>query len=291
VAEIQELVEAYRQGALSRRDFIRRVIMVAGGLAAALPFLTMAGIPEAEAAQVDPNDPTLESRMVQFPGKAGTVWAYQSRPKAQGNYPAIIVIHDTEGISSYAEDLARRYAREGYVALCVDYLSRHGGTAKAPGRDAQRGFNVRQLVPPEVIKEDTGAAVAYVKTVPGVRADRLGLTGFCWGGEMAFYAATQVRGFKALVVFYGSAPQPLDLLREVEGPVLAHYGEKDPRVTGGVPATEEAMRRFGKSYTYKIYPNAQHAFHHDTRADRYHPEAAKEAWERTLAFFAQHLKA
>ncbi len=124
-----------------------------------------------------------------------------------------------------------------------------------------------------------------------LNADRLGIIGFCWGGGTAFYAATQIRGFKAVVVFYGRTPQPLDLLREIEAPVLAHYGGDDPGITGGVPATEEAMRRFGKSYTYKIYPGAKHAFHNDAASDRYHPEAAREAWERTLAFLAQHLRA
>ncbi len=124
MAEIQELVEAYRQGALSRREFIRRVVMVAGGLAAARPYLAPLGISEVEAAQVDPNDPTLESKMVQFPGKAGTVWAYQSRPKASGSHPAVIIVHDNRGLWSYPEDVARRLAREGYVGLAVDYLSR-----------------------------------------------------------------------------------------------------------------------------------------------------------------------
>ena len=291
MAEIQELVEAYRQGTLSRRDFIRRVITVAGGLAAALPYLSPLGITAVDAAQVDPNDPTLESKMVQFPGKAGPVWAYQSRPKAPGPYPAIIMVHENRGVSSYIEDVARRLAREGYVALAVDYLSRHGGTTKVPGTDSPAGVNIRQLAPREVVAEDTGAAVTYLKTLSGVRGDRIGITGFCWGGEMVFYTATQVRGFKAVVVFYGRSPQPVDLLREIEAPVLAHSGEEDREITGGVPATDEAMRRFGKSYTFKIYRKAGHAFHNDTRPDRYHPEAAREAWERTLAFFAQYVKA
>ena len=289
MAEIQKLVDAYRKGDLSRRHFMRQVIMVAGGVTAALPHLHSLGITDAEAAQVDPNDPTLESKTVQFPGKAGTVWAYQSRPKAAGSYPAIICIHDNRGVSTYIEDVARRFAREGYVALAVDYLSRHGGTAKVAGASKELP-NIGDLAPRVVFKEETESAVEYLKNLHGVTADRLGIMGFCMGGSMAFYVSTQIRGFKAINTFYGSTPQPLDLLREIDAPVLAHYGAEDPRVTGRVPETEEAMKRFGKSYTYKIYPKAQHAFHSDDRPDRYHPEAAREAWERTIAFFNQHLK-
>jgi carboxymethylenebutenolidase len=107
---------------------------------------------------------------------------------------------------------------------------------------------------------------------------------------MAFAAATRVRGFKALVIFYGETPEPIESVNNIEASVLVHYAEKDPRVTGGVPATEEAMKKYNKSYTYKIYPATQHAFFHDGRADRYAPEAAKEAWSRTLEFFKKHLQ-
>ena len=109
------------------------------------------------------------------------------------------------------------------------------------------------------------------------------------GGGMAFYGATQVRAISAIVVFYGSTPSPIDLLQQIEGPVLGHYGELDKRITGGVPQTEEAMKKYAKSYEYKIYPGAQHAFHNDTRPS-YHPEAAKEAWNRTIEFFKKHLQ-
>ena len=289
MAEIQELVDAYRKGDLSRRHFVRQVIMVAGGLTAALPHLRPLGFTDAEAAQVDPNDPTLESKTVQFSGKAGTVWAYQSRPKAAGSYPAIICIHDNRGMSAHIEDVVRRFAREGYVALAVDYLSRLGGTAKVP--NASTGIrNFSALAPNQVFKEETESAVEYFKSLQEVRADRLGIMGFCMGGSLAFYLSTQLRGFKAINIFYGSTPQPLDLLRAIEAPVLAHYGGEDPRVTGRVPETEEAMKRFGKPYTYQIYPGAKHAFFSDDRPDSYHPRAAREAWERTIAFFSQHLK-
>jgi carboxymethylenebutenolidase len=287
--EFKPLVEEFQRGVIGRREFIQRVIIAAGGLAAAAPLLHSLGISETEAAQVDPNDPTLESKTVQFPGKAGTIWAYHSRPKTGTNLPAVIVVHENRGLNPHIEDVARRLARQGYIALAPDYLSRHGGTAKIP--DAQKGIgNIRDLAPAQAVSEDTEAAVAYLKGQPGVRADRVGVVGFCWGGQMAFHIGTQIRGLKAVTVFYGRTPNH-ELLQQIEAPILAHYGEEDKGITDAVPETAEAMKRYGKSFTYKIFPKAKHAFHNETNPERYHAEAAKEAWEHTLAFFAQHLKA
>jgi carboxymethylenebutenolidase len=185
--------------------------------------------------------------------------------------------------------VVRRFAKEGYVALVPDLLSRHGGTAKANPKGEGLN-NIRELVQVETAAEDIDAGFAYLKGLPEVRGDRLGLTGFCWGGEMAFGSATRVRGLKALVVYYGRSPQPIDLVQNIEAPVLAHHGEEDAGITKGVPATEEAMKKYNKSYTYRIYPKAKHAFNNDTTPDNYNPEAAKEAWDRTLEFFNKHLK-
>lgn len=173
--------------------------------------------------------------------------------------------------------------------MAPDYLSRHGSTAKVPG--AGKGLpNIRELAPLNAVNEETEAAVSYLRSLNEVRSDRIGITGFCWGGGAALHAATQVRGFKAVVVFYGSSPNPLDLVQHIEAPVLAHYGELDKGITGRVPQTAEAMAKYNKPFEYKVYPGAQHAFHDDSAPDRYHPEAAKEAWRRTLEFFKRHLK-
>jgi len=287
--EVEELIQEYRDGKMSRREFVQKAVLLMGSLAAATSLLDSVGIPPAYAAQVDPNDPDLVSGNVQFPGPAGTVFGYQSRPKASGSYPGIMIVHADSGLDEHFQDVARRLAKEGFVALAPDYLSRKGGTAKVPG--AAGGLrNIRELITPEVIKDDTEAAVTYLRSLKEVRGDRIGMTGFCFGGSSAFYAATQVRGFKALVVFYGSTPRPLELLQQIEAPVLAHYGELDDRITGGVPQTEAAMKKYGKSFEYKVYAGAQHAFFRDTTPRSYHPEAAKEAWIRTREFFNKHLK-
>lgn len=287
--KIKHLVQEYEQGKISRREFILRAAAITGSFAAANAFIQPLIPSFGHAAQVNPSDPALNSSEIQYQGKGGTVYGYLSRPKASGKYPAIVIISDNVGLSDHVRDVARRYAKEGYVALVPDVLSRHGGTAKANPKGTGLS-NIGELAPVDAVVEDVDAGFTYLKGLPEVRGDRLGLTGFCWGGGRAFTAATRIRGLRALVVYYGESPEPLDLLKNIEAPVLAHYAEKDPRITNGVPATEEAMKKYNKPYTYKIYPGAQHAFFHDGRPDRYHPEAAKETWTRTLEFFKKHLQ-
>jgi carboxymethylenebutenolidase len=226
---------------------------------------------------------------VQFAGPASPISGYLTKPKGAGKYPAVVVIHENRGLNDHIRDVARRLAKEGYVALAPDYLSRGGGTEKVNPKGEGLG-NIRQLAPWQAVAEDTGAAVTYLKGLPEVRGDRVGVVGFCWGGAMTFAVATQVRGLRAAVVYYGASPNPIDLVKNIEASVLAHYGGEDPGVNKTIPAAEEAMKKYNKSYTYKIFPGAKHAFNNDTNPDRYHPEAAKEAWGRSLEFFKKHLQ-
>lgn len=287
--EMKELIRGYHAGKISRREFMVKAVAITGSLAVATSLLDSLTTAPVYAAQVSPDDPGLNSGEVHYAGKAGAVAAYMTRPRASGKYPALIVIHENRGLNDHIEDVARRYAKEGYVVLAPDFLSRRGGTHKVnPQGEGLR--NIRELAPVEEVSEDVDSGFAYLRSLPEVRTDRLGLTGFCWGGEMTFGAATRVRGLKAVVVYYGASPKPLDLVKNIEAPVLAHYGGEDKFVNPGIPATEEAMKKYKKSYAYKIYPGAQHAFNNDTTAARYHPEAATEAWARTLEFFKTHLK-
>jgi len=287
--EVKKLLDEYRDGKISRRDFIQKAALLTGSLAVANSLLDPLLSPAAYAAQVDPNDPGLASSDIEYASKAGALFGYLSRPKASGKYPAVIVIHENRGLNDHIRDVARRFAKEGYVALAPDYLSRHGGTKKANPKGAGLG-NIRELVPWQAVAEDTDATLAYLKGLPDVRGDRIGVVGFCWGGAMTFAVATQVRGLRAAVVYYGASPNPIDLVKNIEAAVLAHYGEEDPGVNKTIPAAEEAMKKYNKSYTYKIFPGAKHAFNNDTNPDRYHAEAAKEAWARTLEFFKKHLQ-
>jgi carboxymethylenebutenolidase len=285
----KELIRDYRDGKITRREFMRKAVAITCSVVAANSLFEQLTQPDAQAAQVDPGDPAISTREVDYPGKAGAVYGYLARPAAAGKYPAIIVIHANQGLNDYARDVARRFAKQGYVAVAVDYLSRQGGTEKVNPKGGALS-NIRELSPWQAVAEDTDAGYAYLGKLPNVRGDRLGLIGFCWGGEMTFWSATEVRGLRAAVVFYGRSPKPFERVKNIQAAVLAHYGEKDPGVNQDIPETEEAMKKYDKSYTYKIYPGAQHGFHTDTNPDRYHPEAAKEAWARTLDFFKKHLQ-
>jgi carboxymethylenebutenolidase len=287
--EIRELIREYQGGKITRREFIRKAVVLTGSLAASYSLIETLADSPVYAGEVDPNDPALLCHDVEYAGRATPLFGYLARPAASGKFPTIVVIHANQGLNDYTRDVARRFAKEGHVCLAGDFLSRQGGTKKVNPK-GQGLSNIRDLAPWYGVAEDADSGFAYLRTFPDVLADRSGLIGFCWGGEMTFAAATQIRGLKAVVVFYGRSPKPLDLVKNIQAPVLAHYGEKDPTVNPDIPGTEEAMKKYKKSYTYKIYPGAQHGFLTDTNSERYYPEAAKEAWDTTLAFFKKQLK-
>lgn len=287
--EFKTLMRDYRDGKITRRQFMRKAVALTGSLLVANNLFDQLAQPNAHGAEVDVADAAVLSHDVEFPGKAGAVLGYLARPSAKGKFPALIIIHANQGLNEYTRDVARRLAKQNYVALAVDFLSRQGGTPKVNPR-SEGLSKIRELAPWQAVAEDSDAGYAYLRSLPDVRGDRLGLIGFCWGGEMTFSTVTEVRGLKAAVVFYGRSPQPFERMKNIQAPVLAHYGEKDPSVNQDIPATVETMKKFGKSYNYKIYPGAQHGFHTDTQPERYHAEAAKEAWGKTLDFFKSNLQ-
>ena len=285
--ELREIYREYREGRVSRRDFISKAVLVTGSLAGANSLL--GGDPSnADANIVAPSDPDILTHNVEYQGKAGPVAAYLARPVKAGKYPAIVVIHENQGLTPHIRDVARRFAKEDYVALAPDFLSRQGGTAKVNPKGGGIS-NIRETTPWQTVAEDVASGFAYLNVLPDVRSDKQGLVGFCWGGEMTFAAATQIPTLDAAVVFYGRSPSP-ELIQGIKAPVMAHYGEKDPGVNKGIPGTIEAMKKYNKVYDHKIYPGAQHAFNNDTNEARYDAGAAKEAWNRTLDFFKKNLK-
>lgn len=285
--ELREIYRDYQDGKISRRDFISKAVLVTGSLAAANSML--GGVTDAEANIVAPNDPDILTHNVEYQGKAGSIAAYLARPVKAGKYPGVVVIHENQGLTNHIRDIARRLAKDGYVALAPDFLSRQGGTAKVNPKGGGLP-NMRELAPWPTVAEDVASGFAYLNVLPDVRSDKHGLVGFCWGGEMTFAAATQVPTLDAAVVFYGRSPDPLDLVKNIKAPVMAHYGEKDPGVNKGIPETIEAMKKYNRVYDHKIYPGALHAFNNDTNSERYNAQAAKEAWGRTLDFFKKNLK-
>ena len=286
--DLAELKKNYGDGVISRREFIHQSAVITGSLAAATTMADALGPTAAYAAQVDPTDPALNSTMVSFTSTDGTpVQAYLTRPKKDGPLPAIVVIHENRGLNDHIQDVARRLAKEGYVVLAPDLLSRLGGTAKFPGDEATEA--IRKLNEDMLTKDLTGA-IDYLKSQKFVRAGKIGVTGFCWGGGNVLLIATRDKDLAAVVVYYGRNPQNLDDVKNITAPVMGHYGEKDQGITSQVPKLAEAMKKYGKSFEYKVYLGAGHAFNNDTNPERYNAETAKEAWARTLEFFKKNLQ-
>jgi carboxymethylenebutenolidase len=286
---IEELIKDYGDGVISRREFIHRSAMLTGSLAAAAALADTLRPAPSYAAQVEPNDPALASSEMKFNSTDGTpILGYLTQPKAPGKYPAIVVIHENRGLNDHIRDVARRFAKSGYVALAPDLLSRQGGTQAFPGPDAAIE-GIRKVSEDNIVQDLTGA-INYLRAQNFVRPNSIGVVGFCWGGGNAFLIATRNKDLAAVVVYYGRHPTNLDDVKNIPAPVLAHYGEKDERITSTAPKVEEAMKKHGKSFEYKVYSGAPHAFNNDTEPQRYQAEAAKEAWAKTLEFFNKHLK-
>jgi len=284
-----ELPKQDNDGAISRREFIQKSALLTGGLTAATTIGDSFGSRKAYADQVDPKDPALTSSDVKFNSTDGTpVSGYLTRPKAGANLPAIVVIHENRGLTDHIRDVARRLAKAGYVALAPDLLSRQGGTRSFPNDEAAIA-GIGKLDEESITKDLTGA-VNYLKGQNFVRANKIGVVGFCWGGGNTLLIATRNKDLAAAVVYYGRNPKNLDDVQNVSAAVLGNYGEKDTAISSQVPKLDEAMKKYGKSFEYKIYPSAPHAFNNDTNSERYNPEAAKEAWGRTLDFFKKHLQ-
>jgi carboxymethylenebutenolidase len=287
--DLKKPMREFDEGAISRRDFFHKTELLTGAFAVAATLPQSAGSVKAFAAQVDPADPALTSSDIKFSSTdGGTVGGYLTRPKDSGSHPAIVVIHENRGLTDHIRDVARRLAKAGYVALAPDLLSRQGGTGSfADTAGATAGIG--KLNEDNVTNDLTGA-INYLKNQGFVRANKIGVTGFCWGGGNTLLIATRNKDLAAAVVYYGRNPRNLDDVKNVTASVLGHYGAEDERITSEVPKLAEAMKKYGKSFEYKVYPGAPHAFNNDTSPDRYRPEAAKEAWSRTLEFFKAHLQ-
>ena len=277
------------EGRLSRREFIQRSAILTGSLTAAATITDSFGSSKAYAAQVDPNDPGLASSDVKFNSTDGdSIGGYLTRPKGDERRPAVVVIHENRGLNDHIRDVARRLAKAGYAALAPDLLSRQGGTRSFASPEAAGG-GINKLDEETIVKDLTGA-VNYLKEQSFVRPNKIGVTGFCWGGGNALLFTTRNKDLAAAVIYYGRSPRNLEDVKNITAPVLEHYGALDQSITPQQPKLEEAMKKHGKSFEYHIYPEAPHAFNNDTNPDRYRPDAAKEAWDRTLDFFKKHLQ-
>jgi carboxymethylenebutenolidase len=269
---------------LDRRLFLEQATRLVGSAAAALAALSLLQSNRALGQIVAPSDPRVTTTTITFPGSTGPVKAYVARPAGAAKLPGIVVIHENRGLMPHIQDVARRVALAGYVALAPDLMSASGGTPD----DEEKARVEFAKVDLAVARNDAVAAIAHLKSRPDATG-RIGVVGFCWGGGMVNYLATAVPDLGAGVVYYGRTP-PREDVAKIKAPLLLHYAGLDEALTSTVPAYEQALKDAGKSYTLYVYPGVNHAFNNDTGAARYDKAAATLAWARTIAFFDKTLK-
>lgn len=283
--KIIDLYDEYTHTPLDRRVFLKRLTLLAGSTAAAHALLPLLENNYAQAAMVAADDARLSTAFISYAGASGELRGYLAKPKdAAGKLPAIIVIHENRGLNPHIQDVVRRTALEGYIALGPDMLSPVGGTPDDPdkARDMIRALDPKQTL------NNLQATLGFLKN-HAETTGKVGCVGFCWGGGMTNQLAVSVPDLQAAVVFYGRVP-PAETVANIRAPLLLHYAGLDERINQDIPQYEAALKEAGKDYTLHMYANVNHAFHNDTNAARYDAEAAKLAWQRTVAFFGQHLQ-
>ncbi|MDP2643551.1 MAG: dienelactone hydrolase family protein, partial [Desulfobacterales bacterium] len=263
---------------------LRKLAVLAGGAAAASSLMFLLENNYAKAAMVPENDSRIMIERIKYPGSGGQMQAYLSRPKGDGKWPAVVVVHENRGLNPHIEDVARRIAVEGFLAVAPDALSSSGGTPK----DSDNARDLIGKLDGKTTQENFLAAVDYLKTHT-LSTGKVGVVGFCWGGAMANQLAVNSPDLTAAVPYYGRQPDAQDVPK-IKGSLLLHYGGKDERINKGIPAYEAALKAAGTDYKLYVYEGADHAFNNDTNAARYHKEAAPLAWKRTIEFLNAKLK-
>lgn len=284
-AELLELYDFYAHGRITKREFLDRAGKFAVGGMTAMAILSAMSPDYALAQQVAPDDAGIVAEWITYPSPNGhgEVKGYLVKPAgATGKLGAVVVVHENRGLNPYIQDVARRVAKAGYIALAPDGLSSVGGY---PGDD-EKGRELQASVDPTKLMNDFFAAVEFLMTHEDTNG-KVGIIGFCYGGGVANAAAVAYPELALAVPFYGRQPAAADVPR-IQAPILLHYAELDNRINEGWPAYEAALKENGKTYEAFIYPGVNHGFHNDT-TPRYDEAAATLAWDRTLAWFQKHL--
>ena len=282
--QLLELYDYYAHGRISRREFLDRAVVFTAGVSA-LSVLGALSPNYALAEQVAPTDPAIVAEYITYPSPKGhgQVRGYLARPaNAKGKVPAVVVVHENRGLNPYIEDVARRLAKQGYMALAPDGLSSVGGY---PGND-EAGVALQKTVDPQKLMNDFFAAIEW-SMQHEASTGKVGITGFCYGGAVANAAAVAYPELGAAVSFYGRQPDAGDVSR-IKAPVMVHLAELDTRINEGWPAYEQALKANKVTYQAYIYPGVNHGFHNDS-TPRYDEAAATLAWDRTLSWFAKYL--
>ena len=325
----EEFAEDYEEGRLSRRDALKLIASVTGSLIVANSILASCAAPPETVATSAPinlppatdsptagptasgeasptpesaptesvspqpaaygtvvsDDPAVTAGPIQIPAGDTTLTGYLARPSSETVSPVILVCHENRGLTPHIQDVTRRFGKAGYVGLAVDLLSRQGGTEAVGSSNVPGALG---NIEPSQFVADFKSGWEFLKGQSFADANRVGMTGFCFGGGVTWQMAVHRPELLAAVPFYGPHPSASDV-PSIQAAVLAIYGELDNRINSGIPEIEAAMAANNKIYEKIIYPNADHAFHNDT-GTRYNPEAARDAWERTLAWFENHVR-
>ena len=279
--EIINLYDDYTHTPLTRSEFIRRLVLLTGSFTAAMSVLPLIEV-NAAGMKITPDDDLFTER-ISYPGQPQNMQAYVARPKEAKKYPAIIIIHENRGLNAHIEDVARRAAKAGFLAIAPNALSAIGA-ATANEDEARTKFQ-------ELKAEDNLQNFIHVFDYLATRTDyngNAGCAGFCWGGAMANNLAVKVTNLKAAVAFYGRQPATEEV-KNIKAAIQLHYGALDERVNAGIAAYEEALKKNNIVYELYMYEGANHAFHNDTAPTRYNEAAAKLAWQRTIDFFKKYV--
>jgi carboxymethylenebutenolidase len=308
---LEEFADDYRERAMSRRELLKRAVLVMGSVPAGLSALATLGCggdddedgEEATEALSSPTTPATSGAQsptaaatavagsgdartsdIRFDGPGSELLGYLAKPAATGPYPGVLVIHENRGLNEHTKDIARRYAAEGFIALAVDLCSRNGGSTE----DTSRNTGFLGNADPDDLAADMVAYAEHLQGIDGVQAGGIGVTGFCFGGGYTFETAVASPDVKAAVPYYGTARRVLDQLASVEAAILVIYGGNDARITSESEDVRAALETSGQPYGIEIYEGANHAFFNDTGGN-YNQAAAEDAWARTLAWFREHL--
>lgn len=283
---VYDLYDEYCHGYIDRRQFFERAaaLTVTGVSALAM---AEALLPDyAQAQEVSFTDPDIKANYVEYPspgGSSGQMRGYLVRPVAEGPFPAVLVIHENRGLNPYIEDVARRAAAEGFLALAPDGLSPIGGY---PGNDDDGRSMQRTLDQSKLLKDMVNSAL-FLKAHE-LSTGKLGATGFCWGGWATNHlAVTLGDDLDAGVPFYGSAPANEDV-GKIKAAMMVQYAENDERVNAMRADYEAALKANGIDYVMHTYPGTRHGFHNYS-TPRYDENSADLAWQRTIGFFKEHL--
>ncbi len=324
---IEEYVEEYQDGRMTRRDVLKRLGGLLGSAALASTFLAACAPPSPTPApptvapatvapttaptaapaatattaptaapaatatsatlNVAADDPAIEAMAVTFPGQGATIMGYLAKPKGNGPFPIVLICHENRGLLPHIQDVTRRYGKAGYVAISVDLLSRQGGTDKVAADQVPGALGAAD---PNQMVGDFKSALTYAQTLAYARKDRAGMVGYCFGGGLTWRSAMGIPELRAAIPYYGPNPPSLDDVAKINAAILAFYGETDTRVNAGIPAMEDALKKNNKTFEKMIYPGAGHAFNNDTGAN-YNAAAARDAYAKSLAWFEKYLKA